>query len=182
VVPLDSALDTQRMQLRRTVASDGQDFLELDSDPEVMRFINGGRPSSPTDVERWLAQATACAWTARVAEDGRFIGWFSLRTTAPDEQELGYRLRRAEWGKGLATEGSVALVARAFDDPSVRRIWAQTMTVNQASRRVMERVGLEFVRTFFGEWDDEIPGGEHGDVEYELTRAGWLNRGGSSTL
>ena len=64
----------------------------------------------------------------------------------------------------------------------MRRIWAQTMTVNQASRRVMERVGLEFVRTFFGEWDDEIPGGEHGDVEYELTRAGWLNRGGSSTL
>jgi RimJ/RimL family protein N-acetyltransferase len=85
-------------------------------------------------------------------------------------------------GGRLATEGSLALVARAFDDPSVRRIWAQTMTVNHASRRVMEHGGLEFVRTFFEEWDDEIPGGEHGEVEYELRHADWLNRGGSSTL
>ena len=52
-------------------------------------------------------------------------------------------------------------------------MWAQTMTVNDASRRVMERCGLRYVRTFFEEWSEgPIDGSEHGDVEYELLRNG----------
>ena len=50
------------------------------------------------------------------------------------------------------------------------------MTVNTASRRVMERCGLRYVRTFHLEWDDPIEGTEHGDVEYELTKADWERR------
>jgi RimJ/RimL family protein N-acetyltransferase len=47
------------------------------------------------------------------------------------------------------------------------------MTVNTASRRVMEKAGLRYVRTFHQEWPDRIDGDEHGDVEYALTRAAW---------
>ena len=47
------------------------------------------------------------------------------------------------------------------------------MFVNQASRRVMEKAGLSHVRTFHLQWDDPIPGTEHGEVEYEVTRAMW---------
>jgi RimJ/RimL family protein N-acetyltransferase len=85
----------------------------------------------------------------------------------PDERELGYRLRREWWGQGLATEGSLALIQLAFTELGARRVWAQTMTVNVASRRVMERCGLRFVRSFVGSYDP-IEGSEHGDVEYEL--------------
>lgn len=49
----------------------------------------------------------------------------------------------------------------------------ETMGVNTASRRVMERSGLRYVRTFHFEWDDPLPGTEHGEVEYEILRSDW---------
>jgi RimJ/RimL family protein N-acetyltransferase len=50
---------------------------------------------------------------------------------------------------------------------------ATTMTVNTGSRRVLEKAGLRHTRTFHVDWPDPIPGAEHGDVVYELTRAQW---------
>jgi RimJ/RimL family protein N-acetyltransferase len=47
------------------------------------------------------------------------------------------------------------------------------MTVNTGSRRVMEKAGLRYVRTFFMAWPESIPGDEHGDVEYALAREAW---------
>jgi RimJ/RimL family protein N-acetyltransferase len=63
------------------------------------------------------------------------------------------------------------LVALAFADLGVERVWAETMAVNLASRRVMEKVGLRYVRTFHLEFDDPVEGTEFGEVEYALTRA-----------
>ena len=63
-----------------------------------------------------------------------------------------------------------------FTQPGVDRVRAETMTVNTASRAVMERCGLRFVRTFHLEWDEPIEGTEHGEVEYEITKAEWLRR------
>ncbi len=67
----------------------------------------------------------------------------------------------------------MALIAHAFDDPRVRRVWAETLVVNSASRRVMEKVGMHKVRTFTPERPHEIPGAEHGDVQYAITRVQW---------
>lgn len=50
------------------------------------------------------------------------------------------------------------------------------MAVNSRSRRVMEKSGLLFLRTFTGDWPDAIPGSEHGEVEYDLTRTQWEQR------
>jgi RimJ/RimL family protein N-acetyltransferase len=47
------------------------------------------------------------------------------------------------------------------------------MAVNTRSRRVMEKAGLRYLRTFHLQWDDPIPGTEHGEVEYELLREDW---------
>ena len=90
-----------------------------------------------------------------------------------DEPELGYRLRRSAWGKGYATEGCRALIDKAFSVHGVRRVLAETMVVNAASRRVMEKAGLRLVRVFHADWPDKIPGDDHGDVEYALDRGTW---------
>ena len=82
-------------------------------------------------------------------------------------------LRRSAWGKGYATEGSRALVRMAFTELAARRVYAETMAVNQGSRRVMEKGGLRLVRTFRQPWPDRIEGDELGDVEYALTRTEW---------
>ena len=81
-------------------------------------------------------------------------------------------MRRSAWGKGYATEGSRALIRKGFVELRVRRVVAETMAVNAASRRVMEKAGLTHVRTFHQEWPDCIEGEEQGDVEYALTKAG----------
>ncbi|MFJ8208938.1 GNAT family N-acetyltransferase [Streptomyces sp. NPDC096033] len=86
---------------------------------------------------------------------------------------LGYRLNRPAWGRGYATEGARALIDKGFTELGVERVTANTMAVNTASRRVMEKSGLSFLRHFNGDWPEAIEGSEHGEVEYELTRAGW---------
>jgi len=55
----------------------------------------------------------------------------------------------------------------------VQRVVAETMAINAASRRVMAKAGLAYVRTFHHEWPERIEGDEHGDVEYALTKADW---------
>ncbi|GAA3306557.1 GNAT family N-acetyltransferase [Nonomuraea dietziae] len=97
----------------------------------------------------------------------------------PGELELGYRLRKAAWGKGYGTEGSRALIDRGFTEQGVERVTAGTLAVNTGSRRVMEKAGLTHVRTYFDDWPEGIVRSEEGLVEYALTRAEWeANRSG----
>jgi RimJ/RimL family protein N-acetyltransferase len=179
-------LETDRLILRPFTADDVDHLVALDADPEVMRFINGGRPTSREEVvERVLPRFLWYQeqphgygfWAVEEKATGTFIGWFHLRpdpdTGDPAEPELGYRLMRDAWGKGYATEGSRALIAVAFERRGARRVWASTMVINLASRRVMEKVGMRHVRTFWGEWPEIIPGDEHGGVDYEVTREEW---------
>jgi RimJ/RimL family protein N-acetyltransferase len=180
-------LHTERLTLRPFTAEDLDDLVKLDSDTEVMRFINGGAPTSREEVERevlphFLAYADGASgygfWAAEERSTGAFVGWFHLRAHAgegkPDEPELGYRLRRSAWGRGIATEGSRALINLAFSELGASRVYAETMSVNSASRRVMEKAGLRFVRLFHADWPVRIPGDEEGDVEYAITRQEWM--------
>ena len=180
-----TSLETDRLVLRRFTAADLDNLVELDSDPDVMRYITGGRPTPREQVRdevlpAFLAYYERFAgygfWAAVDKATGQFLGWFHLRPPEganPDEPELGYRLLRSAWGKGYATEGSRALIRKAFTELGARRVYAETMAVNRGSWRVMEKVGMRLVRTFRQPWLDRIEGDEHGDVEYALTRAEW---------
>ena len=95
------------------------------------------------------------------------------RDAVPGEVELGYRLRKSAWGKGYATEGSRALIRKGFTEFGVKRVVAEAMAVNQASRRVMEKAGLKLVRTFYQPWPYPMEGDQFGDVEYALDKADW---------
>jgi RimJ/RimL family protein N-acetyltransferase len=178
-------LQTERLLLRRFTEADADNLVALDGDPEVMRLLTGGRATPREVVERELLPSLLQAyerfasfgtWAALERATGEFVGWFALDPPDAgngDEVELGYRLRRSAWGKGYATEGARALVDRAFAELGVQRIYAETMAVNTASRRVLEKAGFRHVRTFHLTWDDPIEGTEHGEVEYELRRADW---------
>jgi len=178
-------LETERLRLRRLEHDDVDHLVELDSDPQVMRFINGGRATTRCEIENEVLPAFLGHyerygglgfWGVEEKSTGRFVGWFHLRPAegAPaGEFELGYRLLRSVWGKGYATEGSRALIDKAFAELGVDRVVASTMVVNVASRRVMEKAGLRFVRIFHQPWPDRIEGEQEGDVEYALLRSEW---------
>ncbi|KJS63476.1 GNAT family N-acetyltransferase [Streptomyces rubellomurinus] len=181
-------LETDRLTLRPFTEADADHLFALDNDPEVMRFINGGKPTAPETVRAKVlprllhdhpCTGTRGFWAAEERATGTFLGWFEFRPLddrSPAVVELGYRLNRASWGRGYATEGSLALIDKGFTELRTERVTANTMAVNSGSRRVMEKSGLTFLRSFFGDWPDTIPGSEHGEVEYELTRAQWEQR------
>jgi RimJ/RimL family protein N-acetyltransferase len=166
--PINERLETQRLLLRPLTMDDVDELVALDSDPEVMRYINGGKPTPRAEMEEVVRESLGHRWMAFERSTEAFVGWFALRPTGEREYELGYRLRRQAWGKGLATEGSRVLIARAFTPLGAGRVWAQAMTVNTPSRRVLESCGMQYVRTFHLEWPEPIEGTELGDVEYEI--------------
>jgi len=153
---VETYLETDRLALRRFTADDADLLIELDSDPAGMRYLTGGEATAPEVVrerdlpnilagyEKWGGNFGVLA--AHEKDSGAFIGWFILRPEPGgplDEVELGYRLRQAAWGKGYATEGSRALLGKAFTELGVRLVWAETMSVNHDSRKVMEKVTVQ---------------------------------------
>lgn len=179
-------LETPRLLLRQFTEDDADNLFDLNSDPEVMRYLTGGKPT-PREVIRdeiipfHLAVYDRLdrlgTWAAQSTGTGQFLGWFHLRPAAGTDittnVELGYRLRRSTWNMGYATEGSRALIGMGFADLGVERVFALTMTVNTASRRVMEKCGLTLVHTIPYHGPDIIEGAENGEVEYALTRPEW---------
>ncbi|MFF4221605.1 GNAT family N-acetyltransferase [Streptomyces sp. L500] len=181
-------LATDRLALRPFTEADTDHLLALDNDAEVMRFLNGGRPTAreairtrtlPRLLHDHPCSGTRGFWAAESKAAGAFLGWFEFRPLDdhdPTVVELGYRLGRAAWGRGYATEGSKALIHKGFTELGVERVTANTMAVNARSRRVMEKAGLSFVRNFTEDWPEPIEGSEHGEVEYALTREEWERR------
>lgn len=94
----------------------------------------------------------------------------------PGEADLGYRVLRRYWRRGLASEGARELIRHGFEDLGLHRIFAQTMAVNAASRATMSAVGMRFARSFTEQYDEPLPGSEHGEVEYEIRRDDWQAR------
>lgn len=188
-------LETERLVLRRFTADDLDHLFELDNDPQVMRWINGGVPVSRRVIQNEILPTFLIYdgrhpafgfWAACDNNGGSFLGWFSLRPTGTRAGDalLGYRLRRAAWGQGYATEGVRALIDKAFSEPGVRRIVATTYEKNLASRRVMEKAGLTLIRRFrltpadlqqadtFHSGSLEVWDGD--DLEYALEKSDWI--------
>ena len=178
-------LETQRLVLRRFTMADADNLVRLDADPDVMRLVTGGIPTSRDEIENEFLPAFLAYydrydgygfWAVIEKATGEFLGWFHFRPradAAPGEAGLGYRLRKQAWGKGYATEGSRALIRKGFTESGVQRVTAGTMAVNVASRRVMEKAGLRLVRTFHQSWPYPVDGSQYGAVEYALDKSHW---------
>jgi RimJ/RimL family protein N-acetyltransferase len=178
-------LETDRLWLRRITPADVDALTELDSDPAVMRYVNGGAPTPRAevlelDLPYYLAfyeQSPRYGfWAAEAKADGAFLGWFLFRPSAdlgPDEPELGYRLRRAAWGHGYATEGSRALIGHGFAAHGAQRVVAYACAANRDSWHVMEKLGMTRVRTLQETWPDRFGGLPQDVVEYHLSKAAW---------
>jgi len=108
--------------------------------------------------------AQAVAWAA--AEEG--LDALVVMWRGASETKIA-----ATRGYGASVDLEASTPGEAFTRLDASRVWGQTMAVNAASRRVMERCGLRYVRTFFDEWPEPIEGSDAGDVEYALTRAEW---------
>ncbi len=185
--PMSQAtLRTDRIELVPLSDEHLEHEIELDADPEVMRYLSG-RARTREEVEALHRLRLAAAerapglgfWAGLV--DGWFVGWWILEPPTRADQgpvegqaELGYRLLRRYWRQGLASEGARELLRHGFEDLGLTRVFAETMAVNTASRATMNAIGMRYVRTFHADWEEPLPGSDLGEVEYAITRAQWL--------
>ena len=145
-------LATPRLILRPWREEDLEPFAALNADPEVMRYYPApySREESRQYLERTRAKTEAggFCWMA-VERPGvaAFIGLIGISVPSLEAHftpcvEIGWRVARAHWGQGLATEGARAVLDHAFTVLGLEEVVAYTARVNQPSRRVMEKLGM----------------------------------------
>lgn len=145
-------LHTRRCVLRQWQDSDLVPWAEMNADAEVRRFF-----PDVLDAERAGAEASRCRdaiaqrgwgmWALEIPGTFRFAGFVGLNVPHYDAPfvpavEIGWRLPRAAWGQGFATEAAQAALEFAFDRLALREVIAIAVPANAASLRVMERLGM----------------------------------------
>jgi len=172
-------LETTRFNLRPVGPHDLHFYLDLDSDPEVMTYLNGGRAGTVEECQGGLERTQQCfqrynhkfgLWLAFEKNTNDFVGWVLFRPDKknPDDLnfiELGYRLKKKWWGKGVATELSLHMLDYGFNDLKVNKIFADTLVNNFGSQGVMKKIGMSFQKEFD---HDEIIGDTNRCVRYVL--------------
>jgi len=144
------ALATERLLLRERSLADTDACLAMDRDPEVTRFVDGPW-SDPAAHQAFVETRTRGPyadglgyWTILERPEQRFIGWVLLipRDAEGPKIEIGWRLRRAAWGHGYATEAAKDVLRHGFTTLGLEEIVADIDPANAASRRVAEKIGL----------------------------------------
>jgi RimJ/RimL family protein N-acetyltransferase len=172
-------LRSERLRLVQASNEHLPHLAALNADPEVMRYLTGRPATEAETADEWVERRGFRSdparglgyWVGFLHADGSFAGWWGLGVTPGEEgvAHLGYRLPRALWGRGLATEGCRTLIDHAFGALGLERVWASSMAVNTGSRRVLERLGFTETETWVQRWDDPVEGWEQGEVRYDLT-------------
>ena len=181
-------LETPRIRLEDFTPADAHLLKDLDSDPEVMLYLNGGRPSTDEEVDSALLRILSLKdkyegrfglWKAFEKESNAFVGWFLFRPDKKDPDnlksiELGYRLKKEFWNKGFATEVSRMLVNKGFSELGVEEVWARTLLANIKSQNVMKKIGLMFDYQFE---EVEFEGVDKRGVRYSVAKGQWIFQG-----
>jgi ribosomal-protein-alanine N-acetyltransferase len=147
-------IETARLNLRPFTPDDVDDLFLIFGDPEVMRYISGGKPRSREDTEAGMLR-TIEGWKKRgfgfwaVTRKGheRVIGYCGLvPLEGTSEIEVAYGLAKSEWGKGFASEAAQASLRFGFEELKLERIVAVVYQENISSRHVLERLGMTYTK------------------------------------
>lgn len=149
-------LTTSRLLLRPLTAGDLDHLVRLFADPAVMRFLSPTgalRCRAETEdahrklLEHWQQHGYG-VWSVSEGASGAFVGRCGLRYL-PELQavEILWTLFPEFWGQGYATEAARACLRYAFETLQLERVISFTWTINERSRRVMEKLGMRFEKT-----------------------------------
>ncbi|MGN6803652.1 MAG: GNAT family N-acetyltransferase [Ginsengibacter sp.] len=153
--------ETERFILREILPTDVEGFFEMDSDPEVHRYL-GNKPvksrAQVVEIIEFIRQQYIDhgigRWAIVDKENNDFIGWTGLKfiTELTNNHkyyyDLGYRLLRKYWGKGIATETALASLNYAFREMKLDEVIGIADYENVASNNVLKKAGLKFIECF----------------------------------
>jgi ribosomal-protein-alanine N-acetyltransferase len=153
--------ETERLILREILPTDVDGLFELDSDPEVHRYL-GNNPVTGKDqivaviglIRQQYIDHGIGRWAILDKRSNEFIGWAGLKWVTEvtngykDYYDLGYRLIRKYWGRGIATEAAFAALAYAFNDLNAQEVYATADVGNIGSNKILQKTGLSLLDTF----------------------------------
>ncbi len=153
--------NTERLSIALMDETDAQLMWELDQDPEVMRYINGGKISSMEDIEQVMIPRMKTyrdpekgwgLYKVYITDSNEFIGWILVRpmdffndNTQWDNLELGWRFKQSSWGKGYGTEAAKAVMDALHQQKGYKRFAALALEGNEGSMNIMKKLGMRFV-------------------------------------
>jgi ribosomal-protein-alanine N-acetyltransferase len=167
-------METQRLLFRTHEPQDEPDFISMHTDPEVRRYV-GGRawPLEKARArfrEEYLGRPkeTYGLWATILKEEKKYIGCCGLRAgDKKGEAHLGYYLAQPYWGRGFASEASLAFIGVAFTRLRLVRLLADVEKGNDASEHILQKFGFKYISR------EEIPASGRVINLYELTRSKW---------
>jgi len=143
-------LETDRLVLRPIAAVDAGALHRISNEPAVRRYLWDDEPVAKTTIRHLISQSTRMLadegiglFSVRRRGNGNVIGFCGfVRLEGMEEPELAYELTRETWGQGLATEASLACLHYAFESAGLERVIAGADSDNEASARVIEKLGM----------------------------------------
>ncbi len=161
-------METDRLILREIVDSDVDAMFELDSDPEVHKYL-GNKPVKTIEeskkaiyfIRQQYIDRGIGRWAVINKETQEFMGWSGLKLNTEEPMngytsyyDVGYRLIKRYWGKGYATESGKAAIHYAFNTMKLKTVYGITEIDNQASHNALIKIGLHYVEDFRYEKED----------------------------
>jgi RimJ/RimL family protein N-acetyltransferase len=147
-------IETRRLLFRKFTTDDLQDLGAIRADPAVMKYIGSGGPESLAEVLAILNKILAHweqhgfgRWAVIYKEHDALVGWCGLSYLEnTGDVEIGYGIAKPYWGKGLASEAAAAAIKYGFEQLRLDRIVAVAWPDNITSQRVMEKLGMKYVK------------------------------------
>jgi len=155
-------IETERLILRNMLPTDVDGMFELDSDPEVHKYLGNKPFKSKSQSEEIIngimeqyKEFGIGRWAMVNKQTNEFIGWSGLKLNTitfngyTNFFDVGYRIIKRFWGKGYATESSIAALNYGFKTLKLDTIYAITEKGNEASHRVLLKIGLNYIEDFY---------------------------------
>ncbi|WP_076540887.1 GNAT family N-acetyltransferase [Shewanella sp. UCD-KL21] len=164
---MDNHLSTQRLTIELMTLDDADLLFDLDQDPQVMKYINGGKTTSKADIQdiyiprlaRYLTPAKGWGlwkvFNKCEPSNGKqdFLGWILIRpmgffSEAPNYNnlEIGWRFKKSSWGKGIATESAQAVMQHLLaTEQNIKHFSAIADEQNLASINIMKKLGMDYI-------------------------------------
>ena len=156
--------DSVRLSYSLMTANDAELLYQLDQDPAVMRYINGGKTSSMAYITKiYLPRLKSFTnndagwglWKVTIKANQKFIGWILIRpmeffSQTPEfhNLEIGWRFMQCAWGKGYATEAASTIAEQVKKQKNIKKLSAIAMADNVGSIAIMKKIGLSYVKSY----------------------------------
>ena len=149
---MNPVLETDRLFLRKFYIKDAESFYLLNSNPIVMQYTGDKRFLDIQDAQEFLLNYSHYSingfgrWSVLRKSDNQFVGWSGLKRNENNDIDLGFRFFQEEWNKGYATESAMACLEYGFNSLGFRRIIGRAHKNNKASIRVLEKIGMTYLK------------------------------------